>query len=131
MGYLPRPYAKFRKAFPKLDKAYDRLANQLHVAGPLDEKTRRLVKLGIAIGAHAEGAVKSHARRAMEMGATREEVLFVGDSPIDIQAARNASVEVVTLSHGFASEATLLEAKSDYVVRDFEELLRIAREKGW
>lgn len=63
--------------------------------------------------------------------AAAEDVLFVGDSPIDIQAARNASVEVVTLSHGFASEATLRDAKPDHIVRDFQELLALARQKGW
>jgi 2-phosphoglycolate phosphatase len=60
-----------------------------------------------------------------------EEVIFVGDSPIDIQAARNAGVEVVTLSHGFASEEALREAKPDYIVRDFPELVKLAKEKGW
>lgn len=66
-----------------------------------------------------------------ETGATNGEVLFVGDSGIDIQAARNAEVEIVTLSHGFANEATLREAKPDHIVRDFAELLRLAQEKGW
>ena len=64
-------------------------------------------------------------------GAAKEEVLFVGDSPVDIEAARNASVEVITLSHGFASEATLRDAKPDHIVRDFPELLNLAKEKGW
>ena len=66
-----------------------------------------------------------------ETGVTAKEVIFVGDSPIDIQSARNAGVEVVTLSHGFASEATLREAGPDHIVRDFAELLRLAQEKGW
>lgn len=64
-------------------------------------------------------------------GTTEPEVLFVGDSPIDIQAARNAGVEVVTLSHGFASESVLREAKPDHIVSDFGELLRLAEEKSW
>jgi phosphoglycolate phosphatase len=63
--------------------------------------------------------------------AAEAEVLFIGDSPVDIEAARNAGVEVVTLSHGFASEATLREAKPDHIVRDFSELLCLAREKRW
>ncbi len=66
-----------------------------------------------------------------QTGAGEEEVLFVGDSPIDIQAARNAGVEIVTLSHGFAKEQTLREAKPDHLVRDFKELLVLAREKQW
>ena len=32
-------------------------------AGPLDQKTVRLVKLALAIGAKSEGAVHSHVRR--------------------------------------------------------------------
>ena len=67
----------------------------------------------------------------LDTDSTKEEVIFVGDSFVDIQAARNAGVEVVTLSHGFASETTLREAKPDHIVRDFAELLRLAQEKGW
>lgn len=67
----------------------------------------------------------------LDTDSTEEETLFVGDSPIDIQAARNAGVEIVTLSHGFASEATLREAKPDHIVRDFSGLLQLAQEKGW
>ncbi len=45
-----------------------------HASGPLDEKTRRLVKLGIAIGSESDGAVKSHARRAMAIGISPQEI---------------------------------------------------------
>ena len=74
MPYLPELYTGFRHQFPAVDAAYEALALACHEAGPLDEKTRRLVKLGIAVGAQSEGAVRSHARKAMEAGATREEV---------------------------------------------------------
>ena len=66
-----------------------------------------------------------------ETGSAKEEVLFIGDSSIDIQAARNAEVEIATLSHGFASEATLRQAKPDHIVHDFAGLLQLAQEKGW
>jgi 4-carboxymuconolactone decarboxylase len=42
--------------------------------GGLDEKTRRLVKLGIALGGMKEGAVHSGVRKAVEAGASREEI---------------------------------------------------------
>ena len=64
-------------------------------------------------------------------GAKNEEVLFVGDSPIDIQSARNAQVEVVTLSHGFASETVLRDANPDHIVRDFAELINLAKTLNW
>ncbi|MBU9889530.1 MAG: HAD-IA family hydrolase [Candidatus Omnitrophica bacterium] len=66
-----------------------------------------------------------------ETGATAEETLFIGDSLIDIDAARNAGVEVVTLSHGFTAEGVLREAGPDFVLRDFQELGQLVREKGW
>jgi alkylhydroperoxidase/carboxymuconolactone decarboxylase family protein YurZ len=74
MSYLPAPFKKFIDRYPKISRIYEELALACHEAGPLDEKTRRLVKLGIAIGHQSEGATKSHARRALEGGATAEEV---------------------------------------------------------
>jgi 4-carboxymuconolactone decarboxylase len=43
-------------------------------AGPLDDRSCRLVKLGIAIGALAEGAVRSNARKARDAGVTPDEI---------------------------------------------------------
>jgi 4-carboxymuconolactone decarboxylase len=74
MGYLPDIYKDFVKQYPEINKNYDALANSCHKTGPLDKKTRRLVKLGMAIGLNSEGAVRSHARRAMEEGCTPEEI---------------------------------------------------------
>jgi 4-carboxymuconolactone decarboxylase len=74
MGYLPEVYKDFIKQYPELNKSYDSLANACHKAGPLDKRTRRLVKLGIAIGMNSEGGVRSHARRALEEGISPEEV---------------------------------------------------------
>jgi len=42
--------------------------------GPVDEKTRRLIKLGIALGGMKEGAVHSGVRKAVEAGASRAEI---------------------------------------------------------
>jgi len=74
MTYLPNIYKEFQRQFPEIAKAYDELALKCHGWGPLDAKTRRLVKLGTAIGLSSEGAVRSHARRALEEGATTDEL---------------------------------------------------------
>lgn len=74
MPYLPSIYKEFQQQFPEIAKAYDELALKCHDWGPLDEKTRRLIKLGIAIGLSSEGGVRSHARRALSEGATAEEL---------------------------------------------------------
>ena len=78
MEYLPDVYQHFERAFPHVHSAHQELAKACYEAGPLDERTARLVKLGIALGAQAEGAVRSHARRALGEGESREEVRHVG-----------------------------------------------------
>ena len=60
--------------YPDVWKAYQDLGVACGNAGPLDEKTVRLVKLALAIGAKSEGAVHSHTRRALREGLTREEL---------------------------------------------------------
>lgn len=74
MTYLPDVYTEFQQQFPDITKAYDELALKCHGWGQLDEKTRRLVKLGIAIGLNSEGGVRSHARRALEEGISADEL---------------------------------------------------------
>jgi 4-carboxymuconolactone decarboxylase len=72
--YLPDVYQEFKQQFPDIASAYDELAAKCHGRGPLDEKTRRLVKLGIAMGLNSEGGVRSHARRALEEGIAPDEL---------------------------------------------------------
>ena len=74
MARLPRPYQTFKQSYPRIWQAYDRLGSLSHEAGPLDEKSRALVKLAMAIGAKLEGAVHSHTRRALDAGATPREI---------------------------------------------------------
>jgi len=50
------------------------LEKAVHQAGPLDDKTRALIKLGISTGARLEGAVHSHVRKALDAGATPAEL---------------------------------------------------------
>jgi alkylhydroperoxidase/carboxymuconolactone decarboxylase family protein YurZ len=72
--YLPKVYEKFTGKFPEVFKDYKRLGQTCRAAGPLDQKSQDLVKLGIAIGANSRGAVMSSTRKALESGATAEEI---------------------------------------------------------
>lgn len=74
---LPKTYEEFRKDFPELVEAYDALGKAAHECGPLDQRRRELVKLGLAIGARQEGSIRSHTRRAVEAGVSREDLLQV------------------------------------------------------
>jgi alkylhydroperoxidase/carboxymuconolactone decarboxylase family protein YurZ len=73
-GYLPGVYRGFRGAYPDVATALDGLAEAVDGASSFDERTSRLLKLGIAIGAEAEGAVRSNVRKARAAGATADEV---------------------------------------------------------
>lgn len=69
----PQAFRDFTERYPKLAEAWD-LINQEGGAGPLDDRTARLIKLGIAIGAMRQGAVHSGARKALAMGISPEEL---------------------------------------------------------
>lgn len=66
-----------------------------------------------------------------ETKVTADETVFIGDSLIDVRAARNAGVEIAVLTHGFTAEKVLAEANPDYLAHDFAGLLRLACEKAW
>ena len=69
----PKTYEAFVTQFPKLAQAWSLIAEAGN-DGPLDAKTARLIKLGIALGAMREGAVHSSARKAKALGITPEEI---------------------------------------------------------
>jgi alkylhydroperoxidase/carboxymuconolactone decarboxylase family protein YurZ len=91
MSQLPKPpdaYLEFTRRFPELGKAWEMLGDAGR-GGPLDEKTNRLVKLGIAVGNLREGAVHSAVRKALAAGVSREaveQVLVLAASTIGLPA---------------------------------------------
>ncbi len=74
MSQLPERFEKFQKDFPEIAKAYENLGMAVHKAGPLNDKTRALIKLAISTGAGMEGAVHSHTRKAIEAGCSNQEI---------------------------------------------------------
>jgi len=74
MSKLPERFVSFLHDFPEVGDAYQALGKAVANAGPLDGKTRELIKLGAAIASGQEGGTHSHARKAMDAGATAEEV---------------------------------------------------------
>jgi alkylhydroperoxidase/carboxymuconolactone decarboxylase family protein YurZ len=74
MSGIPKRFQEFMDKHPEVAKGYNQLGDAVHHAGPLDEKTRALIKLGISTGARLEGAVHSHARKALAAGVSPEEM---------------------------------------------------------
>jgi 4-carboxymuconolactone decarboxylase len=70
----PDQFLDFVDQHPDLAEAYGALGKAATKAGPLDERTARLVRLGIAIGMQHEGAVHAHTRKALAAGWSEDEV---------------------------------------------------------
>ena len=73
---LPRPpkaYREFVDRFPGLAKAWQSI-NEAGTDGPLDLRTRRLVKIAASMGAMREGAVRSGVRKAVAEGISLAEI---------------------------------------------------------
>lgn len=74
MARLPGQYISIRKRFKNYFKAVDNLGKAARSAGPLDDKTAHLIQLGAAASIRSEGSVHSHVRRALEAGASKDEI---------------------------------------------------------
>ena len=77
MAEVPTFYSAFRDAHPDVVRAYEALGDATRGAGPLSAREAELVKLALAAGARIEGAMHSHGRRALEAGATPDELRHV------------------------------------------------------
>lgn len=71
---VPGAYKEFIARFPELGEAHERVAQAASAAGPLDDRSQSLIKIGICLGAGLESAMKSHVRRALEHGASEAEI---------------------------------------------------------
>lgn len=74
---LPPAAQTFARRHKDVWSAYEMLGEAAAKSGPLDARTRRLVKLALAIGAQAQGAASSHARRGKADGASRADMHHV------------------------------------------------------
>ena len=71
---LPEHYLFEKKTHQTFIAAVEDLGKALRQQGPLDEKTANLIQLAAAVAIHSEGAVHSHIRRAVDSGASADEV---------------------------------------------------------
>ena len=74
MPKFPRPFQQLREEYPDVWQAYENLGRAAAQSGPLEQKTRELIKLGMSAAGGQESAVHSHTHRSLEIGATRAEI---------------------------------------------------------
>jgi phosphoglycolate phosphatase len=59
------------------------------------------------------------------LGVSPGQALMVGDSPMDIHAARSAGVRVAAVTYGFRTGAELMSHAPDYLIGGFAELREV------
>ncbi len=59
------------------------------------------------------------------LGVTETEVVYVGDSEVDIQTARNAEIPCIAVLWGFRNESFLRSLNPDYIVNKPSEIVEV------
>lgn len=71
---MPKNYRKMQSENPRVMQAVSELGQATRAEGPLDGKTVELIQLAGAAALKLQGPVHSHIRRALDAGASRDEI---------------------------------------------------------
>jgi 4-carboxymuconolactone decarboxylase len=71
---LPEHFQEFVRDYPEVWEAHQKLSEACAQSGPLDRKTRELIKVGISGAANQTTALQRHVVMAVQAGATEKEV---------------------------------------------------------
>jgi AhpD family alkylhydroperoxidase len=74
MSRYPEHFNRLQAQYPAYVEALENLGVTVGETGPLGGKVCQLIQLAAAAATRSEGAVHSHARRALEAGASIEEI---------------------------------------------------------
>ena len=101
MTHYTNNYSWLMGKFSKLMEKHQDLGKAVREAGPIDEKNSQLIQLGAAAAVKAEGAVHSHVRRALDAGASPDEIYH--------------AIILLTSTIGFPSVAAALSWAKDII----------------
>ncbi len=83
--------AELARLSPDTVRGYRMLSEANAKTGKLDEKTRQLISLAIAVITHCDGCIVIHTDAALKAGATREEIA----ESLGVAVAMNAGTALV------------------------------------
>jgi 4-carboxymuconolactone decarboxylase len=98
---LPKHYVSIRERFKEFGDTLNELGKITTESGPIDDKTSHLIQLAASAAIRSEGAVHSHARRALSLGASPDELYH--------------SLIIVTSTIGFPNVAAAISWVDDIV----------------
>jgi len=96
---VPQWYQILKEKYPGYIEALNELGASARKEGPLDAKTGHLIQLAGAAACRSEGAVHSHTRQLLELGASPEEI--------------NHAVILLTSTIGFPAVSAALSWAND------------------
>ena len=71
---IPEHYLKMKKEYPDFLNAVENLGEAAKKSGPLDDRTAHFIQLAASVANKSEGAVHSHTRQLVQLGATGKEI---------------------------------------------------------
>lgn len=74
MDFILEHFKNLRESHKELYEAYDKYGKEVSEAGPLDDKTKALIKVAISSTAKQPYAIKSQIRKARRQGCSWEEI---------------------------------------------------------
>lgn len=128
------PYEGVIELLEKLKKQNIRTAivsNKLHsaVEGLCEDYFCGLIDLALGVNEEKERKpAPLNVIRAMEiLGSSTENTIYVGDSEVDVQTAKNSSLCCIGVTWGFRDEEELRRAGAEYIAHRPEEIEEIIK----
>ncbi len=92
---ISKQIAHLRREIPDTMKGFSGMAKGACEAGVLDEKSKELIAMGIAIALRCDGCIGFHTKALLRLGATRQEfeemlavTIYMGGGPSLMYAAQ-------------------------------------------
>lgn len=86
LGELKSTLGKIAKLNPDVMKGYQAISNAKPANPTLDQKTRELMSLAVAVGIRCDGCIAVHTEAAKKLGATEEEIMEALGIAVSINA---------------------------------------------
>jgi len=133
-----RPYNGIPELLDELDKmgiAYSVLSNKPDhftnlIVSTLFKGRKFAVIRGTREGCPRKPEPDAALEIIKEVGVNSEEVLYIGDTNVDMKTAENAGLKKIGVSWGFRPVSELIEAKADYIVDTPSDILQIISQKN-
>ena len=75
MKEIHKIFGEFKKEFPEIHSKQEALGKEIHEkGGPLDEKSRWLIKIAISGALSHKRALETHIRKALAAGVSEDEI---------------------------------------------------------